>query len=55
MVTSHPFLLDSIKDGSFLCVACGDTIYDLRHVCEEQVELMAQDAKRLGEKVDENS
>lgn len=55
MVNSHPFLLDSIKDGSFLCVACGKTIYDLRHTCEEQVELIAEEARRLGETVDENS
>jgi len=55
MVSSHPFLLQSVKDGSFLCVACGETIYNLRHTCEEQVELMAQDARRLSEKVHENN
>ena len=55
MVSSHPFLLESIKDGSFLCVACGETIYDLRHTCVEQVELMAQDARKIRDKVDEDS
>lgn len=57
------FLLQSIADGSFLCVACGNTIYDLRHTCDEMRDQMAKEAaKMLGktdtitsEKVHENS
>ncbi len=47
MVTSHPFTLNSIADGSFLCAPCGEIIYDLRHCCEEQHEQMAKEAAKL--------
>jgi hypothetical protein len=47
MVTSHPFSLISVANGSFLCAPCGETIYDLRHCCEEQREDMAKQAAKL--------
>lgn len=47
MVTSHPFTLNSIADGSFLCAPCGEIIYDLRHVCEQQRDQMAKEAEKL--------
>lgn len=57
MVTSHPFTLNSIADGSFLCAPCGEIIYDLRHVCEEQRDQMVKEAEKLmaNIKLDENN
>ena len=38
MITNQPLILISIANGSFLCPACGETVYSTQHTCEEQTE-----------------
>lgn len=53
MVTTNPFTLNSIADGSFMCIPCGNIVYSTLHTCEEQLEQMAEEAAKL--LPDENS
>lgn len=39
------FSLRSISDGSFLCMACDNVIYDLRHDCPEMLDDIAEAAR----------
>lgn len=47
MVTSNPLILNSVADGSFRCIPCGNIVYSTLHTCEEQVDEMAKLAERL--------
>jgi len=51
------FILNSIADGSFRCIPCGNLVYSTSHLCKEQLNEMAKEAERLMDnpKLNENS